>query len=95
MSEINVISREVKTIDPYFNVKFDCSMRRFRQIRCDICDAGVAAGIDSPNRLFTEKCDYKGDLQELHIHEDLRELVVGMYNIEGAEDYQIRLSCVC
>jgi len=56
------------TPDPYFVISFDCSNRRFYEVKSELYHIADVAGIEIEDGYISEKCDYEGDLEKIIIY---------------------------
>ena len=65
-------AKEIKKItpDPYYKISFECSNRRFYEVRNKLWELWEKSGIndDFNNGHYSEECDYEGDLEKIIIY---------------------------
>jgi len=73
---------------PFFKIVFGCSNRAFYDVKSELYRTATEVGIEINDGYITERCDYKGDLEEIIIYAGvgsgtvkLRKAVLELYGI--------------
>jgi len=69
-------AKEIKVVtpEPYYNITFGCSNRKFYSVKDTLWQLWEESGVDDDfnNGHYSEHCDYEGDLEKIIIYNNTK-----------------------